>query len=98
MSESEDYIESYLKGGSSGSSGMCAPLVIYLVLVAANIFWIGTTNKIPEGQKAKQMIISLLIAALIGAIMYELCKNGHSGWSWFILLLPLIWMIMAMLF
>lgn len=69
---------------------MCTPLIIYLVLVAFQMVAVGSSAKIPAGQKVNMMLLNVLIAAFWGVIMYQLCLNGHPGWSWFILLLPLI--------
>lgn len=71
-------------------SGMCAPLIIYLVLVAFQIFALGMTTKVSPDKKASMMLLNIAIAAFWGVIMYQLCLHGHAGWSWFILLLPLI--------
>lgn len=77
---------------SSGQlkSGMCTPLIIYLVLVAFQIAALGMSAKVSPDQKASMMLLNIAIAAFWGVIMYQLCLNGHEGWSWFILLLPLI--------
>lgn len=71
-------------------SGMCTPLIIYLAIVAVQVVAVGMSSKVPDGDKMKVMGLSVLVAAFWGVIMYQLCLHGHSGWSWFILLLPLI--------
>lgn len=71
-------------------SGMCTPLIIYLAIVAVQMVAIGMSAKVAEKDKMKVMGITILVAAFWGVIMYQLCLNGHQGWSWFILLLPLI--------
>lgn len=78
--------------------GMCTPLIIYLALVAVQMVAIGMSSKVAEKDKLKVMGLTILVAAFWGVIMYQLCLAGHSGWSWFILLLPLIVALLAWVF
>ena len=79
-------------------NGWCAPLIIYMVLSVFSLMMILSSNK---KNKMNSFVMNLVFMAMIGAIMYYLCKSGHAFWSWIILLLPLIlWvllLIMAML-
>ena len=83
---------------AKAAKGMCTPLIIYLALVAVQMVAIGMSSKVAEKDKMKVMGLTVLVAAFWGVIMYQLCLNGHSGWSWFILLLPLIVAVLAWIF
>lgn len=78
-------------------SGWCTPLIIYLVLAGFGL--LGTLFSSNTGAgKTTNMLFSLFWTLFWGVIMYQLCKNGHEGWSWFILLLPIaIWFIVLLL-
>ncbi|KKL64481.1 hypothetical protein LCGC14_2164610 [marine sediment metagenome] len=81
-------------------SGWCLPLYIYIFLailqfitiMMMKIYHPGKQRYVnaPGSVKARYAIISIIWNTLVGVVMYYLCKYCHSGWSWFILLLPII--------
>jgi len=67
----------------------CLPVQLYAILVVIGI--VGTTfSNIPTDQKFTSIGMSLLWSIIWGYIMVKLCKQGHEGWVWFILFLPII--------
>jgi hypothetical protein len=84
-------VPKYLLPPEKKPSGWCTPLIIYLVFVVIGIIMTLFT-KGNLTQKFSNLIISVFWAGFWGIIMYELCRHGHEGWAWVILLLPiLIW-------
>lgn len=80
-----------------GCSGWCVPLYIYLVLAMVQIASILLTKShIPWKTKVLYLAISISWNILIGSLMYYLCKQCHSGWSWIVLLLPLAINVISM--
>jgi ABC-type xylose transport system permease subunit len=82
------------------TSGWCLPLYIYIFLAVLQLIGISMMKmfdkdkkeykSIPLSVKLKFIVINIIWNIIVGLIMYYLCKNGYSGWSWFILLLPTI--------
>lgn len=40
--------------------------------------------------KGWRIVVRIVWALLIGALLFWLCRECHTGWAWFVLLLPLI--------
>ncbi len=88
----------------SKSSGWCTPVVIYIILailsIVATIIAAFTKNgsKQTEDQKITNIVVSSVWMLFWTWIMYELCKRGHGGWAWFVLLFPiLLWLFMFLI-
>lgn len=71
------------------SSGFCLPFIIYVIVAIVGI--IATiASKGSTKQKTINTIVSIVWAGFWAVILYELCKHGHLGWAWALLLFPLI--------
>lgn len=84
-----------------GNKGWCLPVWIYLILSLIGLLgFIFSKHSIAATMV--YVIVWLLVIALVVFLMYNLCKNGHTGWAWFLLLLPLIieivWIIIVAIF
>ena len=71
---------------SRNCDGWCAPTIIFLILSAAGMLMralVGASNLAIFSAQG-------LYVAFWTSIMYYLCSICRSGWSWVILLFPLI--------
>lgn len=66
----------------------CLPLVIYTALAAMSLIGIAFNAK--KENKVKSFLMTLVSTLFWMYIMFELCRNSHEGWAWFLLLLPVI--------
>ena len=79
-------------------STWCWPFIIYIVLsiigFISNIYLVfsnsGSTKKMSTGQGLAYLIFKLIFYIFFGWLIYYLCKKGHTGWAWVVLLLPMI--------
>ena len=82
--------------------GMCIPLLVFVVLaVLGYLMQWQQSRKQGREMSWTDIAVTLLINVLIGYLIYELCKRGHTGWAWFVvfftsLLLPLLFMIFVL--
>ena len=64
------------------------PLIIYLVLNALTlVVYIFSPN---IGTTFTMVLFQLVWILIFAFIIYALCKSGHEGWAWVVLLFPLI--------
>jgi len=61
------------------------PLYIFIALAIINLILM-----IFAGASAGAILIFVILAVLIGLLLWWLCDIGQLGWAWFILLLPAI--------
>ena len=82
-------------------SGWCVPLVIYIILAIIGIvvsIIAAYKSKRSNTEKVSGIVMSVLWTVLWIFLMFQLCKRGHEGWAWVILLLPIIfWVIIFVL-
>jgi hypothetical protein len=71
---------------------MCTPAQIYFVLSALGAI-IALLNNIPIVAVALKFVFIILWTYILA----YLCKKGYANISWFLVLLPFIVMVMAML-
>jgi uncharacterized membrane protein len=89
---------------SRSCQGWCAPAMIYLVLaVIGLVVSLFTSNKFDatfnQGEnKAEIVLVHLVTGVLWTALLYWLCSNCHYTAAWVLLLLPLIFVIMLVIF
>ena len=80
----------------------CWPFIIYVVLgliaMIANLYLLFTSKKVTIGSGVVYVIFKLLFFLFFGWLIYYLCKKGHTGWAWVVLLLPLIISVIFTLF
>lgn len=68
------------------------PLIIYLIL--GGLILLGQLFRF----NLMWFTIQVIFILFWSAIMYALCRRGHTGWAWFILLLPIvIWIVLVVL-
>jgi predicted PurR-regulated permease PerM len=72
-------------------SELCSPAKVYVVLAAFSII-IMIVNKQLLGS-----LLKLIFAFIFTYFLNWLCSKGYSGLSWFIVLLPFIFIILSML-
>jgi len=78
---------------SSQSFGkLCTPAKIYFAIAVIAVI-IGLTKKVPYGVLGMKIVFAFIWTYILG----WLCKNGHAGISWVLVLLPYIVMILAVL-
>lgn len=83
---------------SSLCSGWCAPVIIYLILSGISIYntWTFDASKYPElsslmnRDKSTVLFQQVVVTLLWTGLMYWLCSRCQSGWSWFILVAPML--------
>ena len=72
----------------------CAPFVVFVVLaVISTIIYLiiaATSRKADVSQVIVYLLFHIIFYILFGWLIYYLCKKGHQGWAWFLVLLPLI--------
>lgn len=88
-------------------SGWCWPLYIYIALAVLQLLAIPmmkvydpttkTYSAAPVAVKYRNMIVSIVWNVLVGFLMYYLCAKCRTGWSWFILLLPIILSVLLLI-
>lgn len=80
------------------NKGWCLPLWIYLFLSFFTLFGY-IFSKHTLGATTTYVLLNVLLIFVIAFIIYYLCKQGHVGWAWFVLFLPLIfeltWIILV---
>lgn len=77
--------------------GWCTPLYIYLVLAAMSL--IATVRfhfQDPKLVSAEAVVMSVLYKVFWCGVIYLLCSNCQESWAWVILLLPLIFIVLAL--
>ena len=81
-------------------SGWCIPTIIYLVLAIISIIGSLFTNfsEFSAGVGLLMFLVNAVITGLWLYLMYWLCSTCRQGWSWFILLLPIILVIFFTIF
>lgn len=75
------------------SSGLCAPLVIYIVIAVASVFYsasVPISEEFTAKEKNQSMMFLVLWSVFFSLVLYMLCKKGHNYWSWGLLLAPII--------
>lgn len=87
---------------------LCSPALVYLVLSIIGFFVvlfqnIGNTNSYNIGTYSMRCpsILMLFVLKVLYIIFWTwvlniLCKNGYSGFSWFLILLPFILMFLIL--
>lgn len=75
-------------------SGWCLPTIIYLFLVIIGTL-LSLFSSMDDQVKISLAVRQLIFGLVWTAFLYTLCYTCHEGWSWFILLLPLIIGIIA---
>jgi hypothetical protein len=73
---------------------LCAPLTFWIVLVVIWLVLILLTN-MPN--KSMAIVQTLIWAVILGIIIYYLCQMRQFGWAWFVVFLPLLFMVLMML-
>jgi uncharacterized membrane protein len=81
----------------SSCSGLCWPLIIYVIIVAVSFISIFI-SKNSENLKRTGLLWNLIWSVIFGVILWLLCRNCKEGWAWFLLLLPLIIMVVIIAF
>nr|QBK87259.1 MAG: hypothetical protein LCMAC201_01610 [Marseillevirus LCMAC201] len=108
MSDIDQMIEEMVvEQPQQSCNGWCLPLYIYIflaILQFAAVFMMKVYDpskqmyiEAPKSVKTRYAIMVIVWNTLIGIVMYYLCKYCRSGWSWFILLLPIILNIVILL-
>ena len=89
---------------------LCTPAFVYFVISAISYFWmvmqnVGNTNKFCLGGKSCEIpstiglfVVQALYIGFWVFILNLLCQKGYKSVSWFILLLPLIILALAVVF
>jgi len=86
-------------------NGLCAPTIIYLILIGVSIisqilnyFVINNPyyDHLSYMTKVKSLLGSILSSGLFAWILYIICSHCHPGVSWFLLLLPIFMMVVIM--
>jgi hypothetical protein len=88
-------------------SGWCWPLYLYIALSILQLLTIPmmkvydpttkTYTSAPVAVKVRYMLLSAVWNLFVGFLMYYLCSKCHSGWAWFILLLPIIFNVILVI-
>ena len=80
----------------SQSDGWCTPTVIYLMIGVLGIIFSGFTGRY---ERAPLLMLGEVIHTIFWtALLYWLCSIGYSGVSWFILLVPIIFIFLLVVF
>ena len=74
-------------------SKLCSPALLYLVLSAISIF-IAFFHKF----QIMTLVVKTVFVLLWTWFLNFLCSKGHTGISWFLVLLPFILMILMFVF
>jgi hypothetical protein len=77
---------------SESFNRLCTPARIYFAIAVIAII-IGIIRKAPAGVLFTKIIFAFIWTYILG----WLCKKGHTGISWLLVLLPYIVMILAVL-
>jgi len=72
---------------------LCSPAMLYLVIAAIAI--IGAFIK---RMSIMSIAVKVLFVALWTWFLNFLCSKGHTGISWFLVLLPFVMLILAVVF
>ena len=75
----------------------CPPLTIYLIISLVGLF-LMMRQKATLMEHLQSVIVQLLWVSFWSYIMYAMCDSGRTGFSWVILLLPVVvWAVMSLL-
>lgn len=72
---------------------LCTPAMVYFVLSMITIL-LALLNRM----SALSIIIKLFFVLLWTWFLNYLCKKGHAGISWFLVLLPFIMIVLTVVF
>ena len=67
-----------------------APLVFLVLFYLFCMFVLAMDDSLTMKEKSIQMISSLLFFVVFGVIIVMLVLKNHTGWAWFVALLPFI--------
>jgi hypothetical protein len=73
---------------------LCAPLTFWIILV---VFWLVLILLTNMPNKGMAVVQTLIWAIILGIIVYYLCQMKQFGWAWFVVFLPLLFMVLMML-
>lgn len=68
----------------------CWPVIIYAILLLVTIVLTLFNPQQTVTARISSAIAGIVVGLLWLYLMMQLCGRDHAGWSWFILLLPVI--------
>lgn len=76
-------------------TGWCTPLYVQFALYIFSIISIvfSATGQTSPSGKTKHAIVVTIVYALLGWLIFYLCKTCRNGWAWFVVLAPFILII-----
>lgn len=77
--------------------GWCIPLYIYIFLAVMSLLaTIRMHMRDPEHLSTEIVVMSIIYKIFWCGVIYVLCSTCHDTWAWVILLLPLIFIVLAL--
>lgn len=74
-----------------------APLVFFVLFYLFCMFVLAIDDSLTMRERSLQMIFSLLFFIIFGAIIVMLVLKNHTGWAWFVALLPFIIFLLSII-
>lgn len=79
--------------------GWCAPLYVYIafyvlsitsILLAVTYKKTGEFNQMSINSKIINILVVTVISALVGWLIFYLCKKCQNNWAWLVVFAPII--------